>query len=577
VYTQLAHSVDLADRRRGVPLRHRSLRDAVAWSYGLLDDDERLLLDRLSVFAGTFDLADADVVCAVPPLAGRVTDLLVALVDKSLVAVVRSGRGVRYRLLEVVRHYATEQLEQRGATGETLDRFVDHYVSWVERADAGVRGPDEALWHYAYVAEWDNLRRAFRLAVAQGNVDAAMRIVWHCHGWAYQRWYFESGEWAEGAAAMPDAPAHPAYPIALAASFLFHHSADADPVVCESLLRQAQDHEASHGPAPEPLVPLVLAYQAMTSGDAGAATARSNEVCRRDDSLFWRIYAAAFEWSVPTTDVMVGTAGPELIATTRAANAANVRLAEELGNPTLLVLTYWFAACVEPDPHQALALFERAIALAQEVGNLDVESRAAVDLAHLYSALDRADDALAFGRSVALRCRRAHALNAARYMCQSLLPALVATRRYEGAAVVAATLLPIPHAPVWRSWYLPDDVMATVHDVVGPERPTAQPRTGTPRPGRAGGPTVRCDRQRNRRRPRHRRPPRRRPRAAVARRLWPLGHDTQGRAGHTVRLASWQCDRIGDVGMFAERGVAFQCRRPGGELRTQLVCFGLRS
>ena len=470
VHTELARSVDLVDRRRGVPVRHRSLRDTVAWSYGLLADDERLLLERLSVFAGTFDLADAQAVCVGPPMDGRVTDLLVALVDKSLVAVLRNSGQPRYKLLEVVRHFATGQLEQRGGTDGTLDRVVDYYVGWVERADAGVRGPDEAFWHHAYLAEWDNLRRAFRLAVARGNVDAAMRIVWHCHAWALQRWFFEFGEWAEASVAMPEASAHPAYPIALVALCWSHKYTNPDPAAYEPFLRQAQDHEASHGPAPAPVVPYALALQAASRGDAGVATASTEEVRRRDDSMYWRIYATHLEWSVPTTQVQVGTAGPALIDATRSANTANVLLAEQHGNPTMLTLAYWYAACVEPDPRSALTLIECAMAIAHDVGNLLAESQAAVDLVRIYCALDRNDDALAFGQSFAERCRRANALTIARYMCLSLLPTLVAARRYNGAAVVAAALLPMSHAPVLRSWYLPDDVMAALHEVVSPER-----------------------------------------------------------------------------------------------------------
>ena len=213
-----------------------------------------------------------------------------------------------------------------------------------------------------------------------------------------------------------------------------------------------------------------MALQAASRGDGGVATATTEEIRRRDDSLYWRIYAAHLEWSVPTTHVQVGTAGPDLIDATRAANAANVLLAEQLGNPTMLTLAYWYAACVEPDPREALTLIELAIAIAQDVGNLLAESQAAVDLVRIYCALDQADDALAFGQSFAERCRRAHALTIARYMCLSLLPALVAARRYNGAAVVAAALLPMRHAPALRSWYLPDEVMAALHEVVSPER-----------------------------------------------------------------------------------------------------------
>jgi predicted ATPase len=116
----------------------------VAWSYQLLGAPEQLLFDRLSVFAGGFDLAGAEAVCTGGDLdEGPVVDLLTALVDKSLVTVDLSGRSARYRLLETLRDYGSERLAERGETLELRRRHLAHYVSVAEEATRLWASPED--------------------------------------------------------------------------------------------------------------------------------------------------------------------------------------------------------------------------------------------------------------------------------------------------------------------------------------------------------------------------------------------------------------------------------------------------
>jgi predicted ATPase len=114
-------------RRRRSRDRQRTLRETVDWSYELLDDDERLAFERLSVFAGSFGLDGAEAV--LDGVSGAdVLDLVEALVSKSLLVPVDIDGFHRYRYLETIRSYAEERLETRGSTAEAADRL--HVTSW---------------------------------------------------------------------------------------------------------------------------------------------------------------------------------------------------------------------------------------------------------------------------------------------------------------------------------------------------------------------------------------------------------------------------------------------------------------
>src|SRR5205807_2114998 len=123
-----------AGSRTAAP-RHQSLQAALEWSYDLLCDPERVLLDRLSVFAGDFTLEAAEEVCSADDLpSDQVFHLLAGLVTKSLVVAETSGEQGRYRLLETIRHYGADRLVA-AVEGQTLsDRHAAYYTRLAERA-----------------------------------------------------------------------------------------------------------------------------------------------------------------------------------------------------------------------------------------------------------------------------------------------------------------------------------------------------------------------------------------------------------------------------------------------------------
>ena len=190
---QIARRLDDAFRlltagsRTALP-RHRTLRATMEWSFNLLGEREQTLLRRLSVFAGSFTLDAAEVVCAGGRLeADDILDGVAALVDKSLV-VLDAGDGVaRYRLLETVRQYGLERLTEAGERDSLERHHAEYFLRIVEAAAPNLVGGSNAPGLLAtLVAEHDNLRTASTWSVADASRAAlGLRFV----GALYWFWY----------------------------------------------------------------------------------------------------------------------------------------------------------------------------------------------------------------------------------------------------------------------------------------------------------------------------------------------------------------------------------------------------
>jgi predicted ATPase/DNA-binding CsgD family transcriptional regulator len=183
---------------RTVLPRHRTLRAAMDWSYDLLAERERTLLNRLSVFAGGWTLEAAEAVCAdgaVDPPA--VLDALTSLVDKSLVTVEMPADAARYRLLETVRQYARERLDETGETHAVRRRHRDFYLALAEAAEPNLRGPDEIGWLDRLEAEHDNLRGALQWSAAEsGGTEKGLRLAGAlAQFWDARNFYAEGRAW----------------------------------------------------------------------------------------------------------------------------------------------------------------------------------------------------------------------------------------------------------------------------------------------------------------------------------------------------------------------------------------------
>ena len=173
--------------------RHQTLRALIDWSYDLLNPEEQVVLDRLSVFAGGWTLEAAEAVTSAGGTEEwQVLDHLAALVGKSLVLAEEIHGSTRYRLLETVRHYAAERLARRA--GSELDHtraaHRDYYLALVETAGLHLRGRDEAVWLDRLEAEFDNIRAALAFSVADpDSAEPGLRLAAGLHWFCNMRGY----------------------------------------------------------------------------------------------------------------------------------------------------------------------------------------------------------------------------------------------------------------------------------------------------------------------------------------------------------------------------------------------------
>jgi predicted ATPase/class 3 adenylate cyclase/DNA-binding CsgD family transcriptional regulator len=187
---------------RDLPARQRTLRDAIAWSYELLEPSEQTLFQRLGVFWGC-SLEAAETVCAgdpprpgatsvaLSPLEIDVLDGLESLVEKSLV---RQSEGVegqpRYSMLETIREYALERLAESGEADAVHRRHSLGALRFAEMADPSLYGEEQVRWFARVEQAHDNLRAALRWCEEHGYAEPSYRLAvalwwfWSVHGHA---------------------------------------------------------------------------------------------------------------------------------------------------------------------------------------------------------------------------------------------------------------------------------------------------------------------------------------------------------------------------------------------------------
>ena len=197
--------------------RHQTLRATVAWSYGLLGHAEKRLFDRLSVFAGSFTTDDVEQVCSSRAVASEAVNVVLAsLVDKSMVVADVGRAPTRYSLLETLREFGREELDNDSDLTSIEGRHTTWAVQVSERANLGLSTAEEAIWSARLDDTFGDLRVAHRRALVNGDVDSALRLVITAREFAFRRMRYELFTWAEDAVEDPQAQNHPLMPLTMA-------------------------------------------------------------------------------------------------------------------------------------------------------------------------------------------------------------------------------------------------------------------------------------------------------------------------------------------------------------------------
>jgi predicted ATPase/class 3 adenylate cyclase len=353
---------------RNLPERQRTLRNTIEWSYEMLDEGEKTLFARLAVFSDGGTLEAIEAVCdaegdlPVDPLEG-----VSSLLDKSLLRQVAEQEDEpRFEMLETIREFALEKLEESAAS-EAVERVhAEFYLALAEQAEPRLWGPEDAIWLECLEREHDNLRAALSWALDQEEVDLALRLgaalrwFWNMGGY-----YGEGRSWLETTLAMEGgASPQPRVKAFEGLAWLANQQGDLDraEAIAEDGLRLSL--EAKLGDAIAADFQNVLGDAARQRGDyerAGELLEESLRLHRKSRDV------SGIAWSLGNLAI---------VSTDRGNYEQAKRLYEEglalsrgLGGAELLgayLISLGYEYLLEGEPKRARELNEEAVALYQE-------------------------------------------------------------------------------------------------------------------------------------------------------------------------------------------------------------------
>ncbi|THV38582.1 BTAD domain-containing putative transcriptional regulator [Glycomyces buryatensis] len=257
--------------------RQRSLRGVVDWSWDLLDEHERRVLARLSVFNGGADLDAACEVCSAD------ADDIRSLVDKSLVQ--RLPRG-RYRLLETVREYSAERLAEFGETARAYLAHAEYFARLAERAAPYLQRAEQVEWLDRLAADHENLTAAIRRMIAAGNARLAHQAVVPISWYWWMRGYRKEGQELSFQVRDMEGPVEPVHRAgahlagmwALWSGLLDPDEVAAGYAEAERIIEEHDLYEV------DPLLKMVPVLRALLSGDETALRAVGAGLDRERDA-----------------------------------------------------------------------------------------------------------------------------------------------------------------------------------------------------------------------------------------------------------------------------------------------------
>lgn len=358
----------LADGPRDLPTRQRTMRDALAWSYNLLDTGQQTLFRRLSVFVGRFTLEAAEAVGAGNHQeSDEVFGRLGALVEQSLVRVEQDAQEARFSILEPIRQYALERLDESGGDAESARwRLATYYLELLERAEPEMKGANQVEWLNRLADEQDNLRAVLGWLIECGDTVKASRFGYLQWLFWFHRGHFAEGRrWMETILAQNPPPGARAWALVTLGSLLYGNADYASAIipVNESLeIFRAERHQLGIALATGVAGLIAIGQNNYEYGLALLEEATSD--CLREGDIFNASILSAYSAVVHL--------GRRDYTRASQLNEQALALARESGN-TIGVYTslYHLAtlAHLRGDHCEAAQQFREALALSKEVGD----------------------------------------------------------------------------------------------------------------------------------------------------------------------------------------------------------------
>ena len=361
----------LVGSRRGLS-RHHTLRHAVAWSYENLDDAEKVLLERCSVFAGGFDLESA---CAVMGSDDEfaVLDLLDALVRKSLLVANRSSGRTRFSMLETIRQFAEEQLVARGEASEIRATHSRYFAGREADIMALWDSPRQREAYEWFATELANLRAAFRWAADHGDLDIAAAVATYATYLGFWIENYEPMAWAEELIEPARAVDHPRLASLYAMASQCYHVGR-----IEEAVRYSDAGQTALASGRNELPDFFMGWL-FTAYHFKGQPYRTVELCRADLARGHDIH------TVTRTTLVIALTVSGSVDEAMAAADGLIDAAEATRNPHALsyALLAYGIAFRGADPDRALDALRRGLVIAQDSGNSNDESHLAMTLGRL--------------------------------------------------------------------------------------------------------------------------------------------------------------------------------------------------
>ena len=413
---RLSQRLDLLKAGRGVDPRQQTLRATIEWSHELLNDDEQRLFARLAVFVGGCTLESAEAVCDAD------LDILQSLVDKSLV---RVRDGNRFWMLETIREYAVERLEQSGEAEDLRHRHAQHFLALAEEAEPNTR-LYSAEWIERLEQEHDNLRTALDHLATAGEDELVLQLAG-----ALGDFWHDGGHVTEGRQRLESALQGQKRPTAAraraltGAAFMAYGSGDVP--AARSIGEQALElHRRLNDPRGAAQDLNVLCVAAIEEGELE----RAQQLAEESLALFRHVGDEHYT-----------------VATTRT-----------------LAFTYHSRG----DFDRARILHESNLGHARALGFKEMEAATLGSLAKIAADQGRVEDALALGKQNLLACRD---LGSLQRIAQSLCGRAGALALFLGQAATAAQLLSCVEAQreqigVSEAWIatMNEQTLSAIHD-----------------------------------------------------------------------------------------------------------------